>query len=210
MSDHRPDATKLMPDLARLRELLAGIQRHDPLPWSESELGSLCDANGKRVWITGPTEIFPLLNALPAMLDVAEAWQKHTTQLHTLIGCGNCGCGVRPSEAVMIEGKPSCLGCAQGWVFARETEPLLDCDTCSETAVAKTLAADNAALRECLREIVEHSRNGMTHAEWMEWGRLHGRPNTVALALRAAELCGLTGDAGNHPVAPDSSMEVQP
>ena len=70
------------------------------------------------------------------------------------------------------------------------------------------LAADNAALRECLREIVEHSRNGMTHAEWMEWGRLHGRPNTVALALRAAELCGLDTDAPNHPETPDSSTEV--
>ena len=149
MTDHFRDATKLIPDLARLRELLARIQADCPLPWRLAPGSCVAFDASNRFVYWGDTQMeVDAINALPALIDAAEERER--------------------------------------------------------------LAADNAALRECLREIVKHSRNGMTHAEWMEWGRLlHGRPNTVALALRAAELCGLDTYAPNHPETPDSSMEVE-
>ena len=206
MTDHFRAATKLMPDLARLREIVERINAESPLPWTLTPGGCVVvDAkNNVAYWGEFQMEV-DAVNALPALIDAPEAWQRHTTQLHTLVGCCGCGAGVQHRYALTINGKPHCQTCAQSWIIRNGDMFSLMIERLNR---AEGLEADNAALRECLREIVEHSRNGMTHAEWMEWGRLlHGRPNTVALALRAAELCGLTTDAGNHPVAPDGSRE---
>lgn len=59
-------------------------------------------------------------DALPALLDAAERDLERRSEAHTLTLCGNCGCGVRPSHAIEIAGKPWCRECVQEWVDLRE------------------------------------------------------------------------------------------
>ena len=128
MTDHFRDATKMLPDLARLRDLLAEATI-DNFPWQ------CC---------VGVRETVEVFNALPALLDAAEAWQRHTTQLHTLIGCGGCGCGVQDRYALTINGKPHCQTCAQAWIIRTGDMFSLMIERLNR---AEGLEADNAALR---------------------------------------------------------------
>ena len=56
--------------------------------------------------------------ALAALIAAAERDLERRSEAHTLTACGNCGCGVRPSLAIEIAGKPWCRKCVQERVDA--------------------------------------------------------------------------------------------
>ena len=60
--------------------------------------------------------------ALRRCIAAAERDLELRSEAHTLTACGNCncGCGVRPSLAIEIAGKPWCRECVQEWVDVRE------------------------------------------------------------------------------------------
>ena len=58
--------------------------------------------------------------ALRRCIAAAERDLELRSEAHTLTLCGNCGCGVRPSLAIEIAGKPWCRECVQEWVDLRE------------------------------------------------------------------------------------------